>query len=129
MHAPDDEHGLGNSAAAEGDAGYCPRCAALEARVAELELKVAAVATGNAGVQDCGTPETARRAEAVPPALPLELKALRVVAPEGWGGGWSLRPSPQRRQWMNENPNAYHCLPLVIANQWGWQVLCPTEVQ
>ena len=30
---------------------------------------------------------------------------------------------------MNENPNAYHCLPLVIANQWGWQVLCPTDVQ
>jgi hypothetical protein len=29
---------------------------------------------------------------------------------------------------MNENPNAYHCLPLVVANQWGWQVLCPTEV-
>jgi hypothetical protein len=30
---------------------------------------------------------------------------------------------------MSENPNAYHCLPLVIANQWGWQVLCPTEVR
>jgi hypothetical protein len=30
---------------------------------------------------------------------------------------------------MNENTNAYHCLPLVIANQWGWQVLCPTDVQ
>jgi hypothetical protein len=29
---------------------------------------------------------------------------------------------------MNENPHAYHCLPLVIANQWGWQVLCPTDV-
>jgi hypothetical protein len=30
---------------------------------------------------------------------------------------------------MNENPHAYHCLPLVIANQWGWQVVCPTDVQ
>ena len=25
--------------------------------------------------------------------------------------------------------NAYQCLPLVMANQWGWQVLCPTEVR
>ena len=30
---------------------------------------------------------------------------------------------------MDERPNAYQCLPLVIANQWGWQVLCPTDVR
>jgi hypothetical protein len=30
---------------------------------------------------------------------------------------------------MNENPHAYHCLPLVLANQWGWQVLCPADVR
>lgn len=29
---------------------------------------------------------------------------------------------------MDEAPYAYQCLPLVVANQWGWQVLCPTEV-
>jgi hypothetical protein len=29
---------------------------------------------------------------------------------------------------MDELPHAYKCLPLVIANQWGWQVLCPTDV-
>lgn len=60
--------------------------------------------------------------------LPVRFQALRVVAEEGWGAGWGLRPSPSRRHWMNENPHAYHCLPLVIANQWGWQVLCPTDV-
>ena len=25
-------------------------------------------------------------------------------------------------------PHAYKCLPLVMANQWGWQILCPTDV-
>jgi hypothetical protein len=29
---------------------------------------------------------------------------------------------------MDEAPHAYKCLPLVMANQWGWQILCPTEV-
>jgi hypothetical protein len=47
----------------------------------------------------------------------------------GWGEGWGLRPSPARRGWMDDQTNAYQCLPLVMANQWGWQVLCPTEVR
>jgi hypothetical protein len=29
---------------------------------------------------------------------------------------------------MDKSPHAYKCLPLVIANQWGWQILCPTDV-
>jgi hypothetical protein len=29
---------------------------------------------------------------------------------------------------MDELPHAYKCLPLVVANQWGWQILCPTDV-
>ena len=29
---------------------------------------------------------------------------------------------------MDELLHAYKCLPLVIANQWGWQILCPTDV-
>ena len=53
--------------------------------------------------------------------------ALRLI-PGGWGEGWQLRPSPPRRHWMDELPHAYKCLPLVIANQWGWQILCPTDV-
>ena len=28
---------------------------------------------------------------------------------------------------MDNLPHAYKCLPLVIANQWGWQILCPTD--
>jgi hypothetical protein len=62
-------------------------------------------------------------------ALPeFELKAYRLVR-GGWGEGWELRPAPPRRKWMDEHPHAYHCLPLVIANQWGWQVLCPCDAR
>ncbi|MDX1389344.1 MAG: DUF6065 family protein, partial [Acidobacteriota bacterium] len=34
----------------------------------------------------------------------------------------------QRRQWMDDLPDrfAYRCLPLLIANQAGWDLLCPT---
>lgn len=34
----------------------------------------------------------------------------------------------QRRAWMDELPDrfAYRCLPLLIANQAGWDLLCPT---
>ena len=87
----------------------CPRCEALEARIAELERQLAASA-GEAS------------------ARPFELKALRIVGEEGWGGGWGLRPGPARRIWMSEHPSAYQCLPMVVANQWGWQVTCPADV-
>ena len=30
---------------------------------------------------------------------------------------------------MDRHPHAYHCLPLVVANQWGWQVTCPADVR
>src|SRR5207302_3336761 len=36
---------------------------------------------------------------------------------------------PARRHWMDGTPFAYQCLPLVMANQWGWQVLSPTDVR
>ena len=93
----------------------CERCRALEARVAELGRQLAAARTA-----------TATEEERVPPD-PFTLKALRLIE-IGWGEGWSLRPAPVRRQWMTEYPSAYQCLPLVVANQWGWQVLCPTDV-
>jgi hypothetical protein len=90
----------------------CPRCPALEARVAELERRLA-----EAHTPDCEHPEADR----------FTLKALRLLE-DGWGAGWALRPAPVRRQWMSEHPLAYQCLPMVVANQWGWQVLCPTDL-
>jgi hypothetical protein len=98
------------------DADDCPRCRALEARIAELE----ATARGNDERPD------APRSQGLHLPL-LEFKALRLL-PFGWGAGWQLRPSPPRRYWMDQSKHAYHCLPLVIGNQWGWQILCPTDV-
>jgi hypothetical protein len=97
--------------------GPCPRCQALEARIAELEAVVRERSEA-----------TRREPSPSGTALPsLEFKALRLI-PWGWGEGWELRPSPARRQWMDKSPHAYKCLPLVMANQWGWQILCPTDV-
>src|SRR5262249_15123574 len=71
-----------------------------------------------------GTPAVSEPAETAPP---LEFRALRLLD-HGWGAGWAIRPGPSRRHWMDANLHTYKCLPLVIANQWGWQVLCPTDV-
>lgn len=95
----------------------CPRCQRLEARIAELE----------ALAHKRSDPVQAEPLPSRSALAPLEFKALRLI-PWGWGEGWQLRPSPSRRHWMDESPHAYKCLPLVIANQWGWQILSPTEV-
>ncbi len=84
-----------------------PTTEALEARIAELERLLA---------------------EAQQPEKPLEFKALRLIE-DRWGAGWALRPSPAKRHWMSQEPLAYQCLPMVVANQWGWQVLCPIDVR
>ena len=97
----------------------CPRCQALEARIAELEAE-----------ERDAHRQRPVRARALPaaPTMPPGIQSLRLF-PHGWGEGWRLRPSPPRRHWMDELPYAYSALPLVMANQWGWQVLCPTDVR
>ncbi len=39
-----------------------------------------------------------------------------------------IEPAPVSRRWMDQTANrfAYRCLPLNIANSYGWQVLCPS---
>jgi hypothetical protein len=95
----------------------CPRCQFLESRIADLEK-----AASERFVED--QVSAPGKLNTLPP---VDFKALRLI-PYGWGEGWQLRPSPARRQWMDELPHAYKCLPLTVANQWGWQVLCPTDV-
>jgi Family of unknown function (DUF6065) len=105
------------------ESGGCARCQELEARIVQLE-------TAAAGARQAQPVAKTSETEGPPLAtsLPLvEFKALRLL-PFGWGEGWQLRPSPPRRHWMDELPHAYKCLPLLLANQWGWQILCPTEV-
>jgi hypothetical protein len=68
----------------------CARCQALEAQIAELEAAAA-------------------QRQGAEPAMPLmEFKALRLFN-HGWAEGWQLRPSPARRQWMNELAYSYQC--------------------
>lgn len=42
-----------------------------------------------------------------------------------------IRPGITRRTWMDESPNrfAYRCLPLTIANSFGWELLSPTTFE
>jgi Family of unknown function (DUF6065) len=111
----------------------CPRCRALENRIATLEAEIAALRAAVPAREGASGGSTSAPAPEAPPGSSIELprldfKALRLI-PHGWGAGWGLRTSPARRAWMDELGHSYQCLPLVIANQWGWQVLCPTEVR
>jgi len=41
--------------------------------------------------------------------------------------GFEIQPAPSRRDWMDaaNQRSPYRCLPLVIANRYGWEILCP----
>jgi hypothetical protein len=54
----------------------------------------------------------------------VKLHALTEHTPE-------VRPARAKRQWMDDFPDrhAYRCLPLSIANAFGWEVLCPIPVE
>jgi hypothetical protein len=42
-----------------------------------------------------------------------------------------VRPARAKRQWMDDftDRHAYRCLPLSIANSYGWEVLCPIPIE
>lgn len=42
-----------------------------------------------------------------------------------------IEPASRTRQWMSDSSDrfAYRCLPLVIANQLGWDILCPVSFE
>jgi hypothetical protein len=58
------------------------------------------------------------------PSMVVKLHALTDHPPE-------VRPARAKRQWMDDFPDrhAYRCLPLSIANAFGWEVLCPIPVE
>jgi hypothetical protein len=45
-------------------------------------------------------------------------------------GHMKLRPAATERDWMNDTPDRFarRCLPLLMANSSGWELLCPTPV-
>lgn len=56
-----------------------------------------------------------------------DLKTLPLTAYELNSGAAIIRRAPSTREWMDKTAQryAYRCLPLVIANQQGWQILSP----
>lgn len=54
----------------------------------------------------------------------VKLHALTDHPPE-------VRPARPKRQWMDDfqDRHAYRCLPLSIANAFGWEVLCPIPLE
>jgi hypothetical protein len=54
----------------------------------------------------------------------VKLHALTEHPPE-------VRPARAKRQWMDDfqDRHAYRCLPLSIANVFGWEVLCPIPLE
>jgi hypothetical protein len=54
----------------------------------------------------------------------VKLHALTDRPPE-------VRPARPKRQWMDDfqDRHAYRCLPLSIANAFGWEVLCPIPLE
>lgn len=54
----------------------------------------------------------------------LEITAYEVIEDP-----MPLRTSDRRRDWMDDTSErfAYRCLPLAIANQVGWEILCPVS--
>ena len=61
---------------------------------------------------------TVAKSTPVPPRLPL------IAYDVGSPMQSSLVPGRPTRAWMSATPNrfAYRCLPMVIANQWGWMI-------
>jgi hypothetical protein len=47
----------------------------------------------------------------------------------GDDGGFAIRPAAARRDWMDvaHQRAPYRCLPLVVANRYGWEILCPVS--
>jgi LPS sulfotransferase NodH len=79
------------------------------------------------GSSDAASPEKAAPAASDPPAAALPFVAYDV----GSRLGVRIVSASQRRNWMDASNQgfAYSCLPLVIANQHGWFLLCPCRIK
>jgi hypothetical protein len=54
-------------------------------------------------------------------SLDIELYKLTVDS-------FPILSSKKQRKWMNENVHAYRCVPLSIANTFGWDILLPKDL-
>lgn len=62
---------------------------------------------------------------------PADGPALEIVAHSAWGFDVQIVPAWASREWMDATGQrfAYHCLPMVLANQSGWFVLAPHDAE
>jgi hypothetical protein len=46
-------------------------------------------------------------------------------------GRVEIRPARNRRDWMDRSPSSFanRCVPLVVANGHGWEILCPAPIE
>ena len=59
-------------------------------------------------------------------SIPRDVNTLRVVELDGGG---HLRKASSKRDWMDKTGgHAYRCLPLVMSNQLGWEIVLPGDV-
>lgn len=59
-------------------------------------------------------------------SIPRDVNTLRVVELDGGG---HLRKASSKRDWMDRTGgHAYRCLPLVMSNQLGWEIILPGDV-
>jgi len=60
---------------------------------------------------------------------PDQASDLDLIAYRASAEPLPLRPAPSHRPWMDatDQRTAYRCLPMVIANQAGWELLCPVD--
>ncbi|HLH98968.1 MAG TPA: DUF6065 family protein [Xanthobacteraceae bacterium] len=63
-----------------------------------------------------------------PGAAPAPLRGPIELTAYTLGGPIEIRPAPPERDWMDKSDQryAYRCLPLNIANAYGWEILCPS---
>ena len=55
----------------------------------------------------------------------------QIIAYHVGGEPMEIRRAPRTREWMDHTREkyAYRCLPLVAANTYGWELLCPQEFE
>lgn len=54
---------------------------------------------------------------------------MKIIAYPTTNTPYKIQPANSRRAWMDvaANKNPYRCLPLSMANAWGWEVLSPSH--
>jgi hypothetical protein len=77
---------------------------------------------GAANSRLCSSKATENNGE----SIARDVNMLRVVELDGGG---RLRKASPKRDWMDRTGgHAYRCLPLVMSNQLGWEIILPGEV-